>query len=132
MRISAGEDTGGVVVGWLVKLVALFAVLGVLAFDGISVAVAGLAVTDTAAAASRAASEQLDVSGNPQLAYGAAVETALADSVDNEVPTDGFSVAADGTVTVTVLRQPPTLLLHHVPRSERWLVTTASASHSEA
>lgn len=124
-------DTGGIVVGWLVKLVAVFAVIGVLAFDAVSLGVAQLAVTDTAAAASRAAYDELGATGNVQLAYGVAVARATEESADNEVPTDRFSVAPDGTVTLTVVRHPPTLVVHHVPRSEDWLVLEATSSHVE-
>lgn len=129
MRISATGDLGGIVVGWLIRLVAVLALLGVVAFDGISFAVAQLAVTDAAAAASREASQELDLTGNPQLAYAAALRLAQQESVENEVPTEGFAVGADGSVTVTVVRHPPTLVAHYVPGSEDWLVSEATSSH---
>jgi hypothetical protein len=51
MRILGATDAGNIVVGWLAKLVVVFSVLGVLAFDGVSMGIAELAVTDSAAAA---------------------------------------------------------------------------------
>lgn len=122
-------DSGDIVVGWLVRLVAVLSVAGILVFDGVSVAVAGLAVTDTAARSARAASATLTVGGTAQAAYVDAVDAAVVDDDLNEVPAPSFLVAPDGTVTLTVRRTAPTLVLHHLPRSEEWLVQESTATH---
>ena len=125
MRPLPAGDTGGIVVGWLAKLVALFAVLGVLVFDGASLGVAELGVTDQAAGASRAASAELVAGGTPQNAYDAAVGTIDMSADDVDVPATGFAVAADRSVTVTVVRTVSTLVLHRIPGSDRWLTVDA-------
>lgn len=129
MRTCAPSDAGGIVVGWLVRLVAVFAVLGVLVFDGMSFGVAELAVADTAAAASRAASNALAGGGTAQQAYDAAREAAVQDESINQVPVESFLVGADRSVTLTVRRSSPTLVLHLVPGSERWLVAESTSTH---
>jgi hypothetical protein len=130
MRISgAAGDDGNIVVGWLVKVVVVFSVLGVLAFDGVSIGTAELAVTDSAHAAARAASQELVAGGSPQQAYQAAYAAAVQDDEINELPADEFLVGPDRAVTLTVARTTPTLVLHHIPGSEEWLVAEATATY---
>jgi hypothetical protein len=131
MRILGATDAGNIVVGWLAKLVVVFSVLGVLAFDGVSMGIAELAVTDSAAAASQAASRELMSGGTPQDAYAAASASAVQDDAFNTLPTETFLVAADRTVTLTVVRETPTLVLHYIPRSEEWLVAEATSTHRQ-
>lgn len=129
MPTSSAADRGSIVVGWLVKLVAVFAVVGVLVFDGVSVGIAQLAVTDSAAAAARAASLELSAGGTAQRAYEAALATSAQQDATDQVPVESFLVGAGGSVTLTVRRTAPTLVLHHVPGSGSWLVSSATASH---
>lgn len=130
MRTVGTGDAGEIVTGWITRLVVGFAVAGVLAYDGLALGVANLTVTDTAAAAVRAASNEHAMTRNAQASYEQAVVTATEDDVTNEVPVDTFSVAPDGTVRLTVRREVPTLVLHHIPRSESWLVAEAAAARS--
>lgn len=131
MRILGASDAGNIVVGWLTKLVVVFSVLGVLVFDGVSLGIAELAVTDSAAAASRAASRELMVGRTPQDAYATASESVVQDDAFNTLPSESFLVAPDRTVTLTVVRETPTLVLHWIPRSEEWLVAEATASYRQ-
>lgn len=130
MHHPVGRESGDIVVGWLVRLVVALTVAGVLALDGISVGVAALATTDQAAAASRAGSTGLLEGGSTQAAYDAALAAVAAEQPLAELPVDGFTVGADRSVTVTVRRQAPTFVLHHVPGSRRWLTVTATSTHS--
>jgi hypothetical protein len=133
MRGTCGAaDRGDIVIGWLVRLVVVLAVVGVLAFDGLSIGVARLAVTDSAAGAAREAGQELAAGAAPQAAYLTAVEAAVTDDAYNEVPAGSFVARRDGSVTLTVVRDTPTLVLHHVPRSERWLTVRSTASWSPA
>lgn len=129
-RPHGAGDAGDVVVGWLVKLVAVFSVVGVLAFDGVSLGAAELAVTDTAVAAARAAGLELGSGATAQQAYDAAQAAASEDDGLNEVPVEDFVVAADKSVTLLVRRTAPTMVLHHIPGSDGWLVAEATASHT--
>ncbi len=125
------RDAGDVVLGWLVRLVATFAVIGVLAFDGISLGVASLGVQDDAAAAARAASLAVEPGRvDRQAVYDAAWSEVVQGQPAVDIPVDGFSVGPDGTVTVTVERTVATLVLHHLPRSERWLTVSATATRA--
>ncbi len=130
LRPHGAGDAGDVVVGWLVKLVAVFSVVGVLAFDGVSVGAAELAVTDTAVAAARAAGLELGSGATAQQAYDAAQSAASEDDGLNEVPVEDFVVAADMSVSLLVRRTAPTMVLHHIPGSDAWLVAEATASHT--
>lgn len=129
MRPFPAGDTGDIVIGWLTKLVAVFAVVGVLVFDGASLGVAELGVADQAAAASRVASAELVTGGTPQDAYDAAWASVDGRSGDVDLPVEAFVVASDRTVTLTVERTVPTLVLHRVPRSDSWLTVDATSTH---
>jgi|GEM_PF-4131224 len=124
------RDAGGVVVGWLVRLVAVFAVVGVLAFDGVSLGAAELSVTDTAAAAARAAAAELRGGATAQQAYLAAQQEAVHDDGLNDVPAAQFLVGADRSVSLLVRRTPPTMVLHRIPGSDAWLMAEATATHA--
>ncbi|MFC5381275.1 hypothetical protein [Aquipuribacter nitratireducens] len=128
-RVPSG-DRGDIVVGWLVRLVVYLGIIGVLAFDGISLGVARLSVEDGAAASAREASRDLVSGATVQQAYLTATAAAAADNAFNEVPAESFVVSPAGDVTVTVVRETPTLVLHHIPRSEAWLTVEATATHT--
>lgn len=130
MCSRTGSDRGDIVLGWLVRLVAVFAVVGVLGFDGISLGVARFAVADTASSAALAAGRQRMTTTVPQDAYDAAYDAAFADNGLNEIPPADFGLGSDGSVTLTVVREVPTLVLHHVPGSEKWLRTSSTATWS--
>lgn len=128
--VVRAHDAGGIVVGWLVKLVAVFAVVGVLAFDGLSLGAAELAVTDTAVAAARAAGAELGAGATAQQAYLAAQQEAVQDDDLNDVPPEEFLVGADRSVSLVVRRTPATMVLHQIPGSDGWLVAEATATHA--
>ena len=86
-------------------------------------------MADQAAAASRAASAELMTGGTPQDAYDAAWASIDVGSGDIDLPVGGFVVASDGTVTLTVERTVPTLVLHRVPGSDRWLTVSGTSTH---
>ena len=130
MRLLPSGDSGDIVVGWLVKLVASLSVVGVLVFDGVSLGVAHLEVMDQAADASRVASRELVGGATDQAAYDAAWQEVVAGRTTVELPVEAFAAAPDGTVSLTVQRTVPTLVLRHVPRSERWLTVRATSLHT--
>ena len=115
MRVN---DRGSIVVGWLARLVVLFAVLGVVAFDGVKIVVANVGAADTAAAAAASAAEAYRSSKNVQTAYNTAVST-LSEGTDT-VDTSTFSVDATGHVTLTVERRPSTLWMQHIGPLKKW------------
>lgn len=127
-RARISGDAGGIVLGWLTKVVVILAVLGVALFDVLSIATARLAVEDHAALAAREASEVYIGSGDPQVAYAEAVSVAADANPLDEVPPQRFSTAPDGTVTLAVRREATTFVVHRIPWIADWAVVSADAT----
>jgi hypothetical protein len=119
-RRPGARDRGDIVVGWLVRVVASVAVVGVLLFDVVSVAAAKMSVTDQASTAARAASDDWLVHHDQQSAFDAAWTSATEANPTNSVDTQTFRVAPNGTVRLTVHRIAPTLVLRLVGPLEHW------------
>ena len=107
-------DRGDIVLGWLTRLVLVLSVVGLVGFDGISLVAARFQAEDHAQSAVRAAAAAYDGPQDLQRAYDAAVAE-VADKGD-VVDAPSFSVAPDGTVTLTLRRTAQTLLLEKVGR----------------
>lgn len=120
------SDSGSIVVGWLARLVMLFGVLGLLAFDGFTVIVATFGASDDATVAASAAADAYKTTKNVQSAYDAAVN-ALGGKPDT-VETKTFSVAPDGAVTLTVDRSPLTLWMHRIGPTRGWTHVSQSGT----
>jgi len=105
----ATSDGGGIVIGWLVKLVVVVVLVTVVAFDAISVGVSRLNGTDDANAAALAAATAWAQTHNLQSAVDAAQE-AVPDAHESLVP-HSLSIDANGTVHLELRRQAKTLLM---------------------
>lgn len=115
MRVS---DSGSIVLGWLTKLVVLFAVLGFLAYDGISLVQANVSTADEAGMVAQAAAENYRSSKNLQAAYDEAVRSLSHEGDTVEAST--FSVDPAGVVTLTVERTPKTLWMKRIGPLRNW------------
>jgi hypothetical protein len=115
MRV--GGDRGDVVLGWLTKLVVILGVLGLLAFDGISLAQARFQAADHATTAASAAADDFKISHNLQKAYNAAYATVTG---NDTIETKTFQVATDGTVTLRLHHEATTLILKHIGPLKHW------------
>jgi hypothetical protein len=104
-------DAGSIVLGWLTKLVVLFAVLGLMLFDGIAVAVNNVNAQDDANMAAQAAADVYARTHDLQAAYTAAV-AATADN-DEKVLPRSFVIGSDGSVQLVLRRETTTLALHY-------------------
>lgn len=122
------RDTGGIVLGWLTKLVVALSAAGLVAFDGISIATARLSVEDQAAAAAREASRTFQQTRNVQAAYDTAVSTAIEADPLNQVPPATFKAQPDGTVTVVVQRTATTLVLRYIKWIDDWAEVSAAGT----
>ncbi len=111
-------DRGDIVLGWLSKLVVTLAVLGVIAFDLISLGTARFQAEDHAQNAVRAASEVYRTPNDLQAAYDAAyaVVAEHGDTIDPQT----FSVAADGRITLTLHRTAATMLVEKIGPLRPW------------
>lgn len=122
------SDRGDIVLGWLTKLVATLAVLGVLGFDLLSLATARFQAEDHAQSAVRAASSAYRSTPSVQAAYDAAVAEVApqGDTVDAA----SFQVGPDGRVTLTLHRTAATMLVDKVGALRGWteVATTVSAA----
>jgi hypothetical protein len=119
-------DLGGLVVGWLVKLAAFLAVVGVFGFDGIAVLTARLGASDDADQAASVAATEYRTSHNVQAAYNAAVASLPQSS--ESIPASTFVVQSDGTVDLVVDRQVQTLVLYRIGPLKKF---TVAREHGE-
>src|SRR6476646_4112317 len=106
-----GGDRGDIVLGWLVRVVALLAVVGVMAFDGLSIASSRLSIEDQASDAARAAADTWATGHNAQNAFDSAWRSATEANATNELNPKTFSVDRSGIAHVTVTRTAPTFVV---------------------
>ncbi|MFC5998887.1 hypothetical protein ACFP6A_09170 [Quadrisphaera sp. GCM10027208] len=120
VRARRRDDAGGIIVGWLTKLVVVGAVVGVVAFDAVSIGVSRLAVEDDGALAAREASTDLGRTRSVQSAYTAALSAATEANPLNEVPPQSFEALPDGTVRLVVGRDATTFVVHRIGWIADW------------
>ena len=124
------SDSGSIVVGWLGRLVVLFVVLGVVAYDGFSVMVANFGAADDATVAASAAADEYKARSDIRAAYAAA--TRAVEGKGDTIETKTFSIASDGKVTLTIDRHPSTLWLHRVGPLKKWTQVRQSGTGAPA
>ncbi len=123
--LRAGSDRGDVLISWFVRLAAVLAVLGVLAFDGIAVGATRLEVADAANSGAVAASDTWQQTHVAQKAYDAAL--AAGKPGDTIAPTS-FRVDADGTVHLRLHRTARTIVLRRWSTSAAWASVTSEGT----
>ena len=116
------RQDGDVVLSWLTKVVALLAIGGLCAFDGVALIAARFAAADHAQTAAVAAADRWATTKNVQQAYNAAVAT-----TSDPIETTTFTVATDGAVHLTLHHQATTLLLHRISAFDAWLDASETA-----
>lgn len=114
------DDRGDIILGWLAKVVVTLALLGLLAFDLISIGWTKVSLTDQAESAARSASATWAQSHNVQKAYDAALAQATEDNAANTVETDGFTIDKDGTVHLRLDREAQTIVVSRVGPIRDW------------
>ncbi len=125
-RLPEG-DTGDIILGWLTKVVGLLSILGVMAFDVISIGAATFQVEEQGQQAAQRAAQSFGTSKDIQIAYEAALDgTSVGDTID---PTS-FTVSPDGTVSLTMQRSTPTLLVEKVPPLREYGAVSRTVSAS--
>ena len=114
-------DSGSMIAGWLVKVAVLIAVLGVCAFDAISIGSTYASTADAGASAARVGSEAwFDNNKNVQVAYEAAVADANGGNSTYTIDPKSFHIDADGTVHLTISRTAQTVLVSHIGPFKHW------------
>lgn len=119
--LGPAADQGSVVLGWLSRLVLTFAILGLIGFEVMSIAVVHVQVEDIGRSAAQEAIETYQETQNPELAYQAA--DVYAASQDSEIDKASFEITPE-SVSFTLEKVAPTLLLY------RWS-KTAGLAHVE-
>jgi len=125
------DDRGDIVLGWLTRLTVTLALLGLLAFDAISLGVGKMQAEDRAITAARAAVTAYQDGKDVQRAYDAAVATLEDPAVDSIDPA-GFTVTSDGVVTLTVRHTASTMLVEKVGPVRHWATSTGTTSAAPA
>jgi hypothetical protein len=116
MRVHG--DRGDIVLGWLTKLVVALALLGLVAFDGISLVQARFQAADRATTAANAAADSYKASKNVQLAYNAAVATL---NTGDTIETKTFSIASTGVVTLRLHHKATTIIVGRIGPLKHWI-----------
>ena len=111
------DERGGIVFGWLVKLVVSIAIFGLVAFEAGAVIVARVTVESVAS----------DAANEAALSYGrdhdaeAAEQVARDYTVDHGAILERFVVSTDGRdVSVTVAKKAKTIFLHRIGATKSW------------
>ena len=120
------SDRGDVVLGWLTKLAACTAVVGLIGFDAVSLSATQFQAEGRAQTAVRAAVESYRTDKDVQRSYDAALRTVVADG--DSIDTEGYTIGADGSVTLRLRSQAPTLLVEKVPPLRRWTEVTRTVT----
>ena len=123
---SPAGERGDVVLGWLTKVVATLAVLGLIGFDAVSLGAARFRAEDSAHQAARAAAESFSTTKDMQKSYEAALDEVL-DTGDTIDPA-GFTISPQGAVTLTLRHEAATLLVEKIPPLREYAVVTLTAT----
>jgi hypothetical protein len=121
------SDRGGIVLGWLTKLIVVLSLVGLIGFDLISLGTTRLQAEDHAQAAARAAVEAYSGPSTLQAAYDAALAEVVADG--DSIEAQSFSFAADGTVTLTLHRTAQTLLVRKISALREHAEVSRTVTH---
>ena len=127
MRIDG--DRGDIVLGWLTKLVVIIGLVGLVGFDGVSLAQARFQAADRATTAADAAADSYATTKTLQTAFNAAYATTRDGDV---IETKTFTVEPDGTVRLRLHHTATTLLLHRVKALQHYAdaVGSGTAHHT--
>jgi hypothetical protein len=117
-RVS--EDRGGIVLGWLTRIVVFFSIAGIALFDAISIGTTAMTVADQGSTAAQAASESWQTNKDVQSVYNAAVAAAAEQNPADVIATKDFKIDDDGTVHLTVSRTATTLVVYRIGAIKSW------------
>ncbi|MGZ4589257.1 MAG: hypothetical protein ACXV4A_01285 [Actinomycetes bacterium] len=115
-----GDDSGGIVLGWLTRITVILAIAGLALFDAISIGSTAVTLSDEGDYAAREASENWLATKSVQQAYDAAVAAAISQNSADTVDTKSFKIDPDGTVHLTIAREAPTLVVYRFSQTRKW------------
>ena len=120
------DDRGDVVVGWLTRLIVVFAIVGVCLIDVVSVVQAHFGAQGDADLAATNASTAYAVRHNTADAYAAAVMVASGN--EETIDKHAFRVDRAGNVTLKLTRTAQTVALEHLPPLRKFGVITTEGT----
>ena len=119
-RLLRTDDRGDIIGSWLIRVTLGLAVAGVVLFDAISIGSAKISLQDTAQGAAREAVDATAVSSDAATAFTAAQTFATEQNELNHVDPAAVVLAGDGSVTISVERTAPTLVVERVKWIADW------------
>ncbi len=125
MSLTSHGDEGSIVVGWLTKLVAVAAIVGVVGFDAITIGLGHLTTASDADNAVQAASQSYELHHDVQAAFTAAGATL---NSHEELEIKGFAIQPDGTTTLTVTNTVKAMLIDRFSQTKSWAVVQATST----
>ena len=123
----AARDDGSIVLGWLTKLSATLAILGILGFDGIALVTTTFQAEDRANSAAREAADVYRATKDVQKAYDAAVAVALASSSTIETTTF-VADPTSGKITLKLHSEAATLWMHRIGPLKKYIDVSATGT----
>lgn len=108
----AVDDRGSIVFGWLARLTLVLGLLGLVAFEVMSIAVARVSLQDYGQEAAQDAIHTYQETHNPRLALQSA--TAVAEEHGATIGKHTFTISPDGAVSFSISNTATTLLLYRV------------------
>jgi Flp pilus assembly protein TadG len=124
--VANARDEGGIITGWLVKLVVILAVFGVVLFDAIGCGTVRMRTQDAAQQAARTAAIKNNT--NVAVATQAATQYLATDYPEYQLVANSVVLAADGTVTLQVHGHADSIVLKHLGPLADWAQATATAT----
>jgi hypothetical protein len=123
-----GNDSGAIVLGWMTKLAATFALLGLVGFDGIAVVTATFSTADRANSYASEAADTFRATKDVDKAYTqvAAEAEAKGDTIDPK----SFSVTPAGVVHLKVTHTADTLWVYRVSFLKKYATVSESGEGS--
>jgi hypothetical protein len=121
------DDRGDIILGWFTRVATFLLLLGIVAFEGISLVTAHINGADTANAVALAAADAYAPRHSVKAAYAAAEGEAIKHNA--ELLPDEFVVSADGSVEIAIKSTATTLFLYRTSATAKWAVVK-SAGHA--
>lgn len=123
--VSGRDDRGGIVVGWLLKIVVVIAAIGLVAYDLVSIAYAKVATSDDARYIAMGASEAI-VLDHADNAEAVEMARARAESRGVTLGKKDVVISPDRTVTVSIHRTANTLFVSRIGPLQKYGVINES------
>ncbi len=111
-------DAGDMVVGWLTRVAVILLVIGLAGFEALSIMVARIQLSDTAASAGSTALSAYSGSHDVSTAYNQA--EVVAEDAGAKIVQRSFRFNADGSVEFTIRKNANTVLLQHIKATADW------------